>query len=71
MLLCSDLQVEELMSKYEWIDSERQFFGQPDSAYDFKANNPVEAGRRLAKLQEQKVCVRVCLLCACVRERKK
>ncbi|XP_070563660.1 structural maintenance of chromosomes protein 2-like [Ptychodera flava] len=44
--------VEHMLEKYEWIAVERQFFGQPNTAYDFKANDPKEAGRRLQKLQE-------------------
>ncbi|XP_077981159.1 structural maintenance of chromosomes protein 2-like [Glandiceps talaboti] len=44
--------VEHMLDKYEWIAVERQFFGQPNGAYDFKANDPKEAGRRLQKLQD-------------------
>ena len=50
-------QVEALLAKYEWIASDKQYFGKPNTAYDFEANDPREAGRRLAKLQEQKVLV--------------
>ena len=45
------------MSKYEWIATDRQYFGQPNTAYDFGANDPKEVARRLTKLQEQKVRV--------------
>ena len=48
-------QVEALLAKYEWIATDKQYFGKPNTAYDFEANDPKEAGRRLAKLQEQKV----------------
>lgn len=44
-----------MLGKYEWIATDRQFFGQPNSTYDFKANNITEVNRRLAKMQEQKV----------------
>ncbi|XP_030852161.1 structural maintenance of chromosomes protein 2-like [Strongylocentrotus purpuratus] len=47
-------RVENLMTKYEWIASERQFFGQPNTAYDFSSSDPRENGRRLQKLQETK-----------------
>ncbi|XP_041476004.1 structural maintenance of chromosomes protein 2-like [Lytechinus variegatus] len=47
-------RVENLMAKYEWIASERQFFGQPNTAYDFSSSDPKENGRRLQKLQETK-----------------
>lgn len=47
-------RVESLMAKYEWIASERQFFGQPNTAYDFGSSDPRENGRRLQKLQETK-----------------
>ena len=39
---------------YEWISDDRKFFGQPNTAYDFKANNPKEAGKAIAKLEETK-----------------
>ncbi|XP_072173354.1 structural maintenance of chromosomes protein 2-like [Diadema setosum] len=47
-------RVEALMNKYEWIAAERQFFGQPNTAYDFASSDPRESGRRLQKLQETK-----------------
>ena len=50
-------KVETLLSKYEWIATDRQYFGQPNTAYDFGANDPKEVARRLTKLQEQKVRV--------------
>lgn len=43
-----------MIAEYQWIDSERQFFGQPNTAYDFAANNMNEVSRRLTKLQETK-----------------
>lgn len=43
-----------MLEKYEWIPDERKFFGQPNSAYDFKATNPKEAERRIQKLEETK-----------------
>ena len=51
------MKVEALLSKYEWIATDRQYFGQPNTAYDFGANDPKEVARRLTKLQEQKVRV--------------
>ncbi|XP_068942665.1 structural maintenance of chromosomes protein 2 isoform X2 [Petaurus breviceps papuanus] len=47
-------KVSKMMKNYEWIKSEKHLFGQPDSAYDFKTNNPKEAGQRLQKLEEKK-----------------
>lgn len=41
-----------MLEEHDWILSERQFFGQPNTAYDFKTNNPREAGQRLKKLEE-------------------
>lgn len=45
-----------MIAEYQWIDSERQFFGRPNTAYDFAANDTSmsEVSRRLAKLQETK-----------------
>nr|XP_057941662.1 structural maintenance of chromosomes protein 2 [Doryrhamphus excisus] len=45
-------EVARMLEEHDWIQSERQFFGQPNSSYDFKINNPREAGQRLKKLQE-------------------
>ncbi|KAK1886680.1 Structural maintenance of chromosomes protein 2 [Dissostichus eleginoides] len=38
--------------EHDWIRSERHFFGKPNTSYDFKTNNPKEAGQRLKKLEE-------------------
>ena len=43
-----------MLEKYEWISNEKQFFGQPNTAYDFAANDMKEVSRRLSKLQETK-----------------
>lgn len=45
-----------MLAKYEWISTDKQFFGQPNTAYDFEAADMKEVSRRLAKMQEQKVC---------------
>ncbi|XP_019410832.1 PREDICTED: structural maintenance of chromosomes protein 2 [Crocodylus porosus] len=47
-------KVTKMLKEHEWIASEKQLFGQPNTAYDFKNNNPKEAGQRLQKLQEKK-----------------
>lgn len=47
-------QVEQMLQKYDWIASERNFFGQPNSAFDFAANDMKDVSRRLSKLQETK-----------------
>ena len=54
-LMCTHVQVESLLTRYEWIATDRQYFGQPNTAYDFEASDPKETGRRVGKLQEQKV----------------
>lgn len=43
-----------MLEKYEWISNEKHFFGQPNTAYDFAANDMKEVARRLSKLQETK-----------------
>ncbi|XP_042341746.1 structural maintenance of chromosomes protein 2 [Plectropomus leopardus] len=45
-------KVSRMMEEHDWIATERQFFGQPNTSYDFKTNNPREAGQRLKKLEE-------------------
>ncbi|GAB1610309.1 structural maintenance of chromosomes protein 2-like [Argonauta hians] len=47
-------QVENWLKKYEWIANERKFFGKPKTAYDFTANDPIAAEKRIQKLQETK-----------------
>ena len=47
-------QVTLLLEKYDWIADECQFFGQPNSPYDFTVNDPKEAERRIQKLTETK-----------------
>ncbi|XP_056265263.1 structural maintenance of chromosomes protein 2 [Pseudoliparis swirei] len=44
-------KVSRMLEEHDWIRSERQFFGQPNTSYDFKTNNPREAGQRLKKLE--------------------
>lgn len=43
-----------MLDKYDWIGSEKQYFGQANTAYDFEANDPKEAAKRLNKLNETK-----------------
>ncbi|KAJ8880432.1 hypothetical protein PR048_016901 [Dryococelus australis] len=43
----------QLVQKYEWIETDKMYFNQPNSAYDFSEHNPQEAGQRVEKLQEQ------------------
>ncbi|KAJ3601182.1 hypothetical protein NHX12_032155 [Muraenolepis orangiensis] len=45
-------KVSRLLKEHDWIEMERQMFGQPNTAYDFQTNNPREAGKRLKKLEE-------------------
>ncbi|KAF6127303.1 structural maintenance of chromosomes 2 [Phyllostomus discolor] len=47
-------KVSKMLKDYDWINAEKHLFGLPNSAYDFKTNNPKEAGQRLQKLQEMK-----------------
>lgn len=47
-------KVAKMLNDYEWISSEKHLFGQENTAYDFKTNNPKAAGQRLQKLQEMK-----------------
>ncbi|MPC50935.1 Structural maintenance of chromosomes protein 2 [Portunus trituberculatus] len=48
------MQVKQLLSAHEWIAEDRKFFGKPNTGYDFSANDPVEAGRRITRLEEAK-----------------
>ncbi|NXS60313.1 SMC2 protein, partial [Brachypteracias leptosomus] len=46
-------KISKMLKEYEWIASEKRLFGQSNTPYDFKANNPKEAAEKLQKLQEQ------------------
>ncbi|XP_059091946.1 structural maintenance of chromosomes protein 2-like [Tigriopus californicus] len=46
--------VQHMLDKYEWIGLDRKFFGESGSAYDFKATDPQEAGKKIQKLEETK-----------------
>ncbi|XP_021236824.1 structural maintenance of chromosomes protein 2 isoform X2 [Numida meleagris] len=46
--------LDKLLKEYKWIASEKELFGQPNTTYDFEANNPKEAGQKLQKLLTKK-----------------
>jgi len=47
-------RVELMLEKYEWIQNERQYFGQANTAYDFTVNDPKEAAKKLNSLTDTK-----------------
>ena len=47
-------KVKAMLEKHEWIEDDRKFFGQANTAYDFQATDPAEAGRRIQKLEGTK-----------------
>lgn len=46
--------MESLLKNYDWIIDEKKYFGHPNTAYDFQANNPKVAEKKIGKLQESK-----------------
>ena len=50
----SHRRVKVMLEEHEWIHDDRKFFGQANTAYDFKATDPAEAGRRISKLEGTK-----------------
>ena len=49
------VQVEVLSNQYEWINTDKQLFGQPNTAYDFSTTSSRDSADKLTRLQEQKV----------------
>lgn len=47
--------VSRMITKYPWIKEDRQFFGRPQTDYDFEARDPSAAQARLKALQEEQV----------------
>lgn len=46
--------IHALENKYTWIPEEKQYFGVPKTRYDYTQTNPIEAGRKVKKLNEEK-----------------
>lgn len=46
--------MESLLQNYDWIIDEKKYFGHPNTAYDFQANDPKVAEKKIGKLQESK-----------------
>ncbi|XP_037905557.1 structural maintenance of chromosomes protein 2 [Hermetia illucens] len=47
-------RIESLEEKYTWIKEDKEFFGIKNTRYDYSKQDPIEAGRKLSKMQEQK-----------------
>lgn len=47
-------KLRDLVRHYPWVEAERQYFGKTNTEFDFEANNPTEAGRRIQKLTDAK-----------------
>ncbi|KAH8280520.1 hypothetical protein KR018_009063 [Drosophila ironensis] len=47
-------RMDDLERKYTWIPEEKNFFGMKNTRYDYSKEDPVEAGNKLAKMQEKK-----------------
>ncbi len=43
-----------MMKKYDWIETDRAFFGKPNGLYDFEQHKPELISAKLPKLQEMK-----------------
>lgn len=54
-----------MLSKYDWIATDKEYFGQPNTAFDFGNIEQSEAKKKMERLQEQKVCIYMCV-CMCL-----
>lgn len=43
-----------MKKKYEWIETDQEYFGQPNGLYDFSAKDPLESAAKLKKLEQMK-----------------
>lgn len=43
-----------MIKRYEWIETDRPFFGQPNGLYDFEQHNPADVKNKLKHLEEVK-----------------
>lgn len=43
-----------MRNQYEWIASDRKYFGEPGGLYDFKEHDPRSAGQRISQLEQLK-----------------
>ena len=59
----ADRTVKHMLKQFEWITVDQKFFGEPGSAYDFKATDPKDAAKRVQRLEENKVCTVAPLQC--------
>lgn len=46
--------IKALENKYPWIPDEKQYFGVPKTRYDYTQTNPIEAGKKVKQLTEEK-----------------
>lgn len=47
-------KLNALENQYEWIESDKDQFGTSGSRYDYKKQDPVDAGKKLSTLKDQK-----------------
>ncbi|ESO09910.1 hypothetical protein HELRODRAFT_156367 [Helobdella robusta] len=47
-------KVEQMLKEHAWIAEERNLFNVANTVYDFNANNPNEASKKINKLQDMK-----------------
>ncbi|CAG8514249.1 5838_t:CDS:10 [Acaulospora colombiana] len=45
--------IQQMEKEHDWILHQRHHFGEPNTAYDFKNQNPVECKKMLRKLEEK------------------
>lgn len=43
-----------MIQKYDWIETDKAFFGKPNGMYDFEQHNPKAVAAKLPKLLEMK-----------------
>ncbi|KAF7989538.1 hypothetical protein HCN44_008212 [Aphidius gifuensis] len=47
-------KVTDLLNKYDWIEQDKQYFGEPGGVYDFTVNEPAKIAQKMTQLETKR-----------------